>query len=109
MLENIRFFVDMLGWWFVLSRIFIGFFGKVLWWILRLPAQDHKKVLEKYLLGLIQNWYVSEKENPLDPKGGGMILICGFFIYAYAFKEHRDELTQSCVETIRLKRNWISI
>lgn len=109
MIEDIRFFCGMFGVWNVLSKMFLGFFGRTLWWVLRLPPQNYDKMLKEHLSSVIQRWYFSEREKPLDPSGEGVLMICGFLIYVYSQRGCEKELTLYCVRMIEHKRNWIEI
>ena len=109
MLEDIKFFCRMFGVWSVFSKMALGLFGRVLWWVLRLPPQAHTKMLKEHLSSVIQRWYFAEKKQPLDPSGQGVFLICGFLIYAYSQQGCEEELTYYCLRTIECKKNWIAI
>ena len=106
-IRNIWAFCHLFGWWFVLSKVFVGVFGRTSWWVFGCSVEEYDSLLKKHLSQTIQKWFLSEQKHPLDPKGEGIIVLCGFLIYVYAHKDSVSDLWKHCQKTIEYKRKWL--
>lgn len=110
MLENIKHtwaFCSLFGFGFVIPKMLFGSFGRGAWWLLGYSVEDYNTILKRHLLDVIQRWYLSEKEETLDPMAEGIYLVCGFLIYAYAHDSHTHEMWAYCIRKIEHKKAWL--